>query len=93
MAERNTQLHTEPNINQYQVNTDLKVLPKQPIFPVGKIIHVEVEGKEILIANVAGKFYAVGVAGSSKLGWLIVNSCRGKRFEPQFTGKTSRNLS
>jgi nitrite reductase/ring-hydroxylating ferredoxin subunit len=28
--------------------------------PVGKMIHVEVEGIEILIANVEGKFYAVG---------------------------------
>jgi len=28
--------------------------------PAGKMIHVEVEGKEILIANVEGKFYAVG---------------------------------
>jgi nitrite reductase/ring-hydroxylating ferredoxin subunit len=28
--------------------------------PVGKMIHVEVGGKEILIANVEGKFYAVG---------------------------------
>ena len=28
--------------------------------PVGKMKHVEVEGLEILIANVEGKFYAVG---------------------------------
>jgi nitrite reductase/ring-hydroxylating ferredoxin subunit len=28
--------------------------------PVGKMMHVEVDGKEILIANVEGKFYAVG---------------------------------
>ena len=28
--------------------------------PVGKMKHVEVEGIEILIANVEGKFYAVG---------------------------------
>ncbi|MGA3060514.1 MAG: non-heme iron oxygenase ferredoxin subunit [Candidatus Bathyarchaeia archaeon] len=28
--------------------------------PVGKMMHVEVEGTEILIANVDGKFYAVG---------------------------------
>ena len=29
--------------------------------PSGKIKHVEVEGKEIMIANVGGKFYAIGV--------------------------------
>jgi nitrite reductase/ring-hydroxylating ferredoxin subunit len=28
--------------------------------PVGKMKHVEVEGIEIMIANVEGKFYAVG---------------------------------
>ena len=28
--------------------------------PVGKMIHVEVDGNEILIANVGGKFYALG---------------------------------
>ena len=28
--------------------------------PVGKMKHVEVDGIEILIANVEGKFYAVG---------------------------------
>lgn len=28
--------------------------------PVGKMMHVKVDGKEILIANVEGKFYAVG---------------------------------
>jgi nitrite reductase/ring-hydroxylating ferredoxin subunit len=28
--------------------------------PVGKMLHVEVDGKEILIANVERKFYAVG---------------------------------
>ncbi len=28
--------------------------------PVGKMMHAEVDGKEILIANVEGKFYAVG---------------------------------
>jgi nitrite reductase/ring-hydroxylating ferredoxin subunit len=28
--------------------------------PLGKMKHVEVDGKEILIANVEGKFYAVG---------------------------------
>ena len=28
--------------------------------PVGKMKHVEVDGKEVLIANVEGKFYAVG---------------------------------
>jgi nitrite reductase/ring-hydroxylating ferredoxin subunit len=28
--------------------------------PVGKMKHVEVEGLEILVANVEGKFYAVG---------------------------------
>ena len=27
--------------------------------PVGKMMHVEVDGNEILIANVGGKFYAV----------------------------------
>ena len=29
--------------------------------PSGKIKHVEVEGKEIMIANVGGKLYAIGV--------------------------------
>ena len=29
-------------------------------FPVGKMKHVEVDGIEIMIANVEGKFYAVG---------------------------------
>ena len=28
--------------------------------PLGKMKHVEIEGMEILIANVEGKFYAVG---------------------------------
>jgi glycine betaine catabolism B len=28
--------------------------------PKGKMMHVEVDGNEILIANVEGKFYAVG---------------------------------
>jgi nitrite reductase/ring-hydroxylating ferredoxin subunit len=29
--------------------------------PSGKMKHVEIEGLEILIANVEGKFYAVGI--------------------------------
>jgi len=29
-------------------------------FPVGKMMHVEVDGNEILIANVGEKFYALG---------------------------------
>jgi nitrite reductase/ring-hydroxylating ferredoxin subunit len=28
--------------------------------PIGKMKHMEVDGKEILIANVEGKFYAIG---------------------------------
>lgn len=28
--------------------------------PVGKMKHVEIDGNEIMIANVEGKFYAVG---------------------------------
>jgi nitrite reductase/ring-hydroxylating ferredoxin subunit len=28
--------------------------------PAGKLMHVEIDGKEILVANVEGKFYAVG---------------------------------
>jgi nitrite reductase/ring-hydroxylating ferredoxin subunit len=37
----------------------VKVAEKKDV-PAGKMIHVEVDGNEILIANVGGKFYAVG---------------------------------
>jgi nitrite reductase/ring-hydroxylating ferredoxin subunit len=36
----------------------VKVAKKVDI-PIGKMVHLEVEGKEILIANVDGKFYAI----------------------------------
>ena len=31
--------------------------------PVGKMKHVEVDGKEILVANIGGKFYATTFNG------------------------------
>ena len=41
-------------------NVTFVKVAKTTDIPVGKMMHVEVEGTEILIANVDGKFYAVG---------------------------------
>ena len=41
-----------------QTETSVKVAKTTDI-PVGKMMHVEVDGKEIMIANVEGKFYAI----------------------------------
>lgn len=38
----------------------LMKVAKTNYIPAGKMKHVEVDGIEILIANVEGKFYAVG---------------------------------
>ncbi len=48
---------------QIRINGDIVTLvrvAKMFDIPVGKMKHVEIEGLEILIANVEGKFYAVG---------------------------------
>ena len=47
-------------VESWEPNGTFVKAAKTNEIPVGKMIHVEVEGKEILIANVEGKFYAIG---------------------------------
>ena len=62
MARENTakQVDFSPIIETLgQIVPFVKVAKTNDI-PLDKMIHVEVDGKEILIANVKGKFYAIG---------------------------------
>lgn len=47
------------NVLLSMVQNSFVEVAKVDEIPVGKMKHVEVEGKEALIANVAGKFYAM----------------------------------